>query len=207
VSEDQRPDLQDLLDPGPQVGPTREDVAAAVAGAGHPDHPDYLERVLAGLRRHYTAEKIVAVFEGMRRPGDGAVPGPVQWRLIGSPAAVGAAVDQLGLEASGGPQPSRKASGRVLLYGTLRPGALPGEPDAQLPPLEVLLAAVHHSLTTGSRMTGANLALELLCARLGVDRDALVFRPGWLAERAGAGGEDAAPVGLSGEGRSGGSGL
>lgn len=51
-------------------------------------------------------------------------------------------------------------------------------PAADLP---LILAAVDNALRNGSYMTGANLAFEMLCDRLGVDRDRLVFRPGWAA--------------------------
>lgn len=37
----------------------------------------------------------------------------------------------------------------------------------------VLLAAIDHALRTGSQMTGANLAFDMLCEQLGVDRDRL----------------------------------
>lgn len=50
-------------------------------------------------------------------------------------------------------------------------------------PLESLLASVDNALTTGSRMNNANLAFLLLCDRLGVDRDALVFDPTWSTRR------------------------
>jgi hypothetical protein len=46
-------------------------------------------------------------------------------------------------------------------------------------PLETLLASVDNALTTGSDMNNANLAFLLLCDRLGVDRDALVFDRSW----------------------------
>jgi hypothetical protein len=42
-----------------------------------------------------------------------------------------------------------------------------------------LLAAVDNALRNGSHMTGANLAFAILCERLAVDRDALVFDPVW----------------------------
>lgn len=46
-------------------------------------------------------------------------------------------------------------------------------------PLVTLLASVDNALRNGSDMSNANLAFELLCDRLGVDRDALVFDPKW----------------------------
>jgi hypothetical protein len=46
-------------------------------------------------------------------------------------------------------------------------------------PLATLPAPVDNALTTGSDMSNANLAFELLCERLGVDRDALVHDRGW----------------------------
>lgn len=46
-------------------------------------------------------------------------------------------------------------------------------------PTEVLLAAIGNALRNGSYMTGANLAFVMLCERLGVDDDALVFDPLW----------------------------
>lgn len=60
-------------------------------------------------------------------------------------------------------------------------------PRAQEPALALLLAAIDNAVRNGSYMTGANLALDLLCDRLGVDRDRLKFRPDWrrTAEREG----------------------
>jgi len=44
----------------------------------------------------------------------------------------------------------------------------------------VLLAAIDNALRNGSYMTGANLAFEMLCDELGVDRDELpAFDPRW----------------------------
>ncbi|MEU7170235.1 hypothetical protein ABZ949_01935 [Micromonospora tulbaghiae] len=53
------------------------------------------------------------------------------------------------------------------------------DPDAGLP---LLLAAVDNALRNGSYMTNANVAFNMLCDRLGVDRDRLVFDPGWAAK-------------------------
>lgn len=51
-------------------------------------------------------------------------------------------------------------------------------------PVPVLLAAVDNALRNGSYMTGANLAFEMLCDRLGVDRDRLPeFDPRWSVDR------------------------
>ncbi|MEU3452269.1 hypothetical protein ABZ671_01300 [Micromonospora sp. NPDC006766] len=50
--------------------------------------------------------------------------------------------------------------------------------DGDLP---LILAAVDNALRNGSHMTGGNLAFDMLCDRLGVDRDQLVFRPDWAA--------------------------
>ncbi|WP_089016453.1 hypothetical protein [Micromonospora coriariae] len=50
-------------------------------------------------------------------------------------------------------------------------------PAADLPLL--LLAAVDNALRNGSYMTGANVAFNRPCERLGIDRDARVFRPDW----------------------------
>ena len=50
--------------------------------------------------------------------------------------------------------------------------------------LPVLLAAVDNALRNGSYMTGANVAFNRLCDRLGVDRDGLVFRPDWARAEA-----------------------
>jgi hypothetical protein len=47
--------------------------------------------------------------------------------------------------------------------------------------LPLILAAIDNALRNGSYMTGANLALEMLCDHLDVDRDGLVFRPDWAA--------------------------
>lgn len=41
--------------------------------------------------------------------------------------------------------------------------------------LEVLLSAIYHSLTTGANMNGGNYAFALLCDKLGVDEDDLIF--------------------------------
>lgn len=62
------------------------------------------------------------------------------------------------------------AAERVL--NTLRPA------DDALP---AILAAIDNALRNGSYMTGGNLALDMLCDRLNVDRDRLVFRPDWAA--------------------------
>lgn len=48
---------------------------------------------------------------------------------------------------------------------------------ADTDPLPVLLASINNALTTGSYMTNANLAFELLCDYLTVDRNALTFDP------------------------------
>ena len=45
------------------------------------------------------------------------------------------------------------------------------------------LAAIDHSLRNGGRMTGANLALRLLCDAAGVNRDSLDFDPHWVASQ------------------------
>ncbi|MFI2663359.1 hypothetical protein [Micromonospora carbonacea] len=55
------------------------------------------------------------------------------------------------------------------------------DPAAGRADLLPMLAAVDNALRNGSHMTGGNLAFELLCDRLGVDRDRLVFRPDWAA--------------------------
>jgi hypothetical protein len=54
----------------------------------------------------------------------------------------------------------------------------PADVRADLLPM---LAAVDNALRNGSHITGANLAFDMLCDRLGVDRDGLVFRPEWAA--------------------------
>lgn len=49
--------------------------------------------------------------------------------------------------------------------------------------LSTLLSAIDNSLRTGSHMTGANLALDILCDDLGLERDRLpVFEPGWARD-------------------------
>jgi hypothetical protein len=45
-----------------------------------------------------------------------------------------------------------------------------------------MLASVDNALRNGSAMNNANLAFELLCERLGVDRDRLVFEPSRIGE-------------------------
>lgn len=45
--------------------------------------------------------------------------------------------------------------------------------------LRTLLAAIDNALRNGSYMTGANLALDILCERLDVERDDLEFDPLW----------------------------
>lgn len=50
-------------------------------------------------------------------------------------------------------------------------------------PMGEELAAIDHALTTGANMTNANLALDLLCERLGVDRESLVYDPQWSSRR------------------------
>lgn len=77
--------------------------------------------------------------------------------------------------------------------------------DLAAVPLEALLASVDNALRNGSDMNNANLAFEVLCDRLGVDREALVFDPRWSQPerpRPGAdrcpccGGRAATPAGL-----------
>jgi len=47
----------------------------------------------------------------------------------------------------------------------------------------ILLSAIDNALRNGSYMTGANLALEILCDDLGIERDRLpVFEPGWARD-------------------------
>lgn len=48
-----------------------------------------------------------------------------------------------------------------------------------------VLAAIDNALLHGSYMTGANLAFDLLCERLGVEREALVFDPLWMRHNTG----------------------
>jgi hypothetical protein len=55
------------------------------------------------------------------------------------------------------------------------------DPKRQL----VLLAAVDNALRNGSYMTGANLAFDMLCKDLGVDRDTLTFDPRWARQTPG----------------------
>lgn len=67
---------------------------------------------------------------------------------------------------------------RAAVDGRELPGLDVRSPD--LTPLQVLLAAVDNCLRMGSHMNGGNYAMELLCDRLGVSRDQLVFDPGWV---------------------------
>lgn len=63
-------------------------------------------------------------------------------------------------------------------------------PNLRLRPLFELpkiMAAIDNALRNGSYMTGANLAFEMLCDHLGVERDSLVFRPDWSLTRKRAG--------------------
>ncbi len=41
------------------------------------------------------------------------------------------------------------------------------------------LAAIDNALRNGSYMTNANIGMDRLCARFGIDRDALSFDPQW----------------------------
>jgi hypothetical protein len=54
-------------------------------------------------------------------------------------------------------------------------------------PLDTLMAAVYHSLTTGNNMTGGNYAFLLLCEKLGIDSDDLptIYTPDWIHHRNG----------------------
>lgn len=52
-------------------------------------------------------------------------------------------------------------------------------PDTAETDLRPILAAIDNALRNGSHMTGANYAFALLCDRLGVEPDALEFRPDW----------------------------
>lgn len=45
-----------------------------------------------------------------------------------------------------------------------------------------MLGSIDNALRNGSYMNNANLAFELLCDRLGVDRDKLTFTPGRIGE-------------------------
>ncbi|MGI5247587.1 hypothetical protein [Dactylosporangium sp. CA-139066] len=45
-----------------------------------------------------------------------------------------------------------------------------------------MLGSIDNALRNGSHMTNANLAFLLLCERLGVDRDRLVFNPQRIGE-------------------------
>ncbi|GGM27850.1 hypothetical protein GCM10011608_10830 [Micromonospora sonchi] len=73
-------------------------------------------------------------------------------------------------------------AGRRMPNGALASCPLHGGPAAADDPhLPAILAAIDNALRNGSHMTGANLAFELLCERLGVDRDRLVFQSGWAA--------------------------
>lgn len=71
---------------------------------------------------------------------------------------------------------------REALQGVLEGGSsvqrVPVE-AAPIPPVRTLLAAIDWALRTGSNMTNANLAMDLLCERLGVDRDRLKVDPVW----------------------------
>jgi hypothetical protein len=60
--------------------------------------------------------------------------------------------------------------------------------------LPLLLGAIDNALCNGSYMTGANLAFDMLCDRLDVDRDALVFDPRWAAIAQVIDGDRAVPV-------------
>lgn len=61
-------DLQGALDPGPQRGPSRADLVAAVMAAGNPHAGGFGDRVLAALPRHYSAAEIEQALEDGRRP-------------------------------------------------------------------------------------------------------------------------------------------
>ncbi|WP_328344645.1 hypothetical protein [Micromonospora sp. NBC_00421] len=73
-----------------------------------------------------------------------------------------------------------RGDARAVLTALHEDGRLcpPGRADDALP---AILAAIDNALRNGSHMTGGNLALDLLCDRLNVDRDRLVFRPDWAA--------------------------
>lgn len=48
--------------------------------------------------------------------------------------------------------------------------------------MKPMLAAIDNSLRNGSHMTGANLAFNMLCMALRVDRDSLEFDPDWARD-------------------------
>jgi hypothetical protein len=58
----------------------------------------------------------------------------------------------------------------------------PVEPDRVLPPVETLLAVINERLTRGAPLSGSSLALRMLCEHLGVDRDGLIYEPGWASD-------------------------
>lgn len=45
--------------------------------------------------------------------------------------------------------------------------------------MRILLASIDNALTTGSHMTGANLAFDMLCEELDINRERLRFDPTW----------------------------
>jgi hypothetical protein len=59
-----------------------------------------------------------------------------------------------------------------------------GHGDRAVPDQDVvdLLASIDNALRNGSNMNNANLAFDLLCERLGVDRDQLLFTPARIGE-------------------------
>lgn len=68
-----------LLDPGPQIGPTRAELHAAIDQAGDPNTEGFTGRVLAGLPRDYSAAEIfyaLAGLGGVPPGGDGRTIGP-----------------------------------------------------------------------------------------------------------------------------------
>lgn len=60
-------DFQDLLDAGPQIGPTYAEMQAALSEAGDPDSEGFADRVVAALPRHYSANEILHALEGARQ--------------------------------------------------------------------------------------------------------------------------------------------
>jgi hypothetical protein len=71
-------DLERVLDPGPQVGPTRAELERAIAGGGDPLADDFFARVLAGLPGRYTPAEIAAALGGL---ADALAPAPVDLPL------------------------------------------------------------------------------------------------------------------------------
>jgi len=49
--------------------------------------------------------------------------------------------------------------------------------------LRDILGSIDNALRSGSYMTGANFAMEMLCDLLEVDRDGLTFAPDWYRRR------------------------